>query len=602
MRMFATMLALVVLFACAPARSQTSLLPADTTSGFQYFDSVPGGTATIVPAAGPGFTSAIRITTVGTGEAIYQAQLRWGIAAPAAQGDVCLLTFWARKTAPADGRPIRAQVVFETDGGDYRKSVTASMPNDSAVWRKYAISFRVAETYAASGAVISFQFSSGPQTFELGGISCLNYGPNLNPATLPATFYYPGSEDTAPWRAEAAERIRAHRMNDLTISVVDEAGRAVPGAKVRVTQKKHAFRFGSAVAADVLVGAGANSETYRAKVQQLFNAVVIENHLKWPFWEQWARPDADAALNWLSARNIPVRGHNLVWPNWADMPPDCQGLSASALRSRIDSHFSQMLSIYRGRLYEWDVVNEPFSSFDVMGRIPGVASVPPSAGVLGNQELVRWFQNARAGDPATTLVLNDFGVLESYDENHRAYFIALVGWLLAQGAPVQKLGLQCHFDGAIVPIDELDARITQLAQFSLPMAATEFDVNILDEQLQAKYTRDVMTLIFSRPEFQDFMLWGFWENAHWLPQAAMYRQNWAEKPNGAAYRDLVFNQWWTRDQGYANAVGVHRVRAFKGEHTVEISARGMVSSQRITIGDQQANLRVVLRLAGTDSR
>ena len=64
-------------------------------------------------------------------------------------------------------------------------------------------------------------------------------------------------------------------------------------------------------------------------------------------------------------------------------------------------------------------------------------------------------------------------------------------------------------------------------------------------------------------------MWGFWEGAHWKPKAALWQRNWEMNPAAQAYRDLVFNQWWTRDQGNADPQGNYRTRAFYGRYRVE---------------------------------
>ena len=64
-------------------------------------------------------------------------------------------------------------------------------------------------------------------------------------------------------------------------------------------------------------------------------------------------------------------------------------------------------------------------------------------------------------------------------------------------------------------------------------------------------------------------MWGFWEGAHWKPRAALWKRDWTETPAAKAYRDLVFNKWWTSETGKANSEGIYRVRAFYGKHSVE---------------------------------
>lgn len=113
-------------------------------------------------------------------------------------------------------------------------------------------------------------------------------------------------------------------------------------------------------------------------------------------------------------------------------------------------------------------------------------------------------------------------------------------------------------------------RLDRFAQFGKPLQITEFDVDTNDEQAQADYTRDVMTVMFSHPATSGFLMWGFWEGSHWKPKCAMYRTDWSEKPNARAYRDLVFGQWWTNASGKTAADGAYSARAFLGEYEIEV--------------------------------
>ncbi|HMX29567.1 MAG TPA: hypothetical protein PKC13_28540, partial [Blastocatellia bacterium] len=103
--------------------------------------------------------------------------------------------------------------------------------------------------------------------------------------------------------------------------------------------------------------------------------------------------------------------------------------------------------------------------------------------------------------------------------------------------------------------------------------------------LQAEFTRDVMTMIFSQPKFTDFLMWGFWEKAHWLPTGAMYRADWSSKPNALVYNDLVFREWWTNENGATDAAGKFRARGFKGSYNVTAVFNRISQTVATTIED-----------------
>lgn len=563
----------------------TPALPADGTAVipsnyYSYFDNaVGGGSATSVAATGPGFTQAIQITTNGTSSFIYNAGLGWNTNAQVNKDDVLLLTFWARRLEATSGY-IRGQVVFEKASADFNKSATVGIPVDTTDWQQFQVAFKSVDTYAPGQAHLVFQFAYGPQKFEIGGVQLLNFGPNVALNQFQPFSYYPQRGNlNAQWRAEANTRINQIRKGDLKVNVVDRNGKPIEGATVFVQQLNHAYKFGSAVTAALLTGTGADAEIYRSRVSSHFTTSVFENDLKWTLWEcttctSFRKENTRAAIQWLLERNISARGHNLIWPSWQYLPSGSQSLGPGDLQNRITARFQDVLNDagIKGKLYQWDVVNESYTNYDVQGRIAGVPNVSASNGVLGNQEMVRWFQLARQLDPNAKLFINDYDILAAggANVNQQNYYFAVINWLLDNGAPLDGAGLQGHFGGP-TPIDRMQEIITRFSTLRVPLAITEYDFNSTDEALQADFTRDFLTLIFSSPKFDDFLMWGFWERAHWLPAGAMYRADWSSKPNALVWNDLWFREWWTNENGISDRSGSYRTRGFKGDYTVTVN-------------------------------
>lgn len=556
-----------------------SVLPNNPyNSFFRYFDAQLGGSTSVVNVAGQNFSQAIQFISNGDSDYVFRSGLGWNNAIAIKKDDVLLLSFWARKLEPMNSAIIRAQVVFERNADPYDKSLSINFPNDSAEWRFYRLPFKAHTDLAAGQAHLVFQFAFGPQKFEIGGIALSNYGQTVSPSQFKIEYYYPGRDDAnAAWRLAAIERINQYRKGDLSVTVVDKEGKPLHGATVFVQQTNHSFKFGSAVTAQLLAGNGqtaADREIYRSRVSSHFTTAVLENDLKWPFWEDWQAWNRQAtrdALVWLKANDLTVRGHNLIWPGFSNLPGDVRNLTGPALQQRIDQHFADILKPENagGKCYQWDVVNEPYTNYDLQGRINGIANVTPSQGSLGNLEIIRWFQLARNLDAEAKLFVNDYDILAGggMDANHQNYLYELTGWMLANGAPVDGVGLQGHFDRITPPV-LMQSIIERFSSLPVQLAMTEFDINMADEELQAEYTRDVMTMVFSQPKFNDFLMWGFWEKSHWLPLGAMYRTDWSSKPNALVYNDLVFREWWTNAAGASDVEGKFSTRGFKGSYNV----------------------------------
>jgi GH35 family endo-1,4-beta-xylanase len=355
---------------------------------------------------------------------------------------------------------------------------------------------------------------------------------------------------------------------------VTSGGAPVEGAAVRIRMQRHAFGFGTAVAAQQLLGTGADSDTYRSKLLELFNKAVLENDLKWPTWERNRQPALDA-LAWLRANGIAdVRGHNIIWPGWQYLPADLRNLAGNpgAMRARVDARVTDVVTATRGQLTDWDVVNEPIPNRDIQN-------------VLGDQELGRWFQMAHAADRDARLFLNEYSILSGGGRNRpkQDLYYQMIRDLLDQGAPVGGIGIQGHFGTDATQPERVIEILDRFAELGLPIQITEFDVNTLDEQFQADYLRDFTTLCFSHPRVDAFLMWGFWAGRHWLPEAALYRRDWSEKPNAVAWRKLLFDEWWTNADGTTSAAGEFKVRAFLGEYAIEVEHAGKIVSRRVTL-------------------
>lgn len=598
MKLFCLLVAVLSLGAAsaraqAPPPSKTApaggapLLPTDSLSAFRP----SGGSADLqvqtVPVSGQPFAGAMRVATLRQSQFPYSLQLIFRTTTPVQRGDVLLGTFYLRRVAGGgESGEGHAAFIFEMGRAPFAKSAdyAATAGND---WKRFDVPFVALDTYAPGEAQINFQVGFAPQTIELGGISVTNYGASVKVGDLPQTqMTYAGREPNAPWRKAAQARIEKIRKGNLTVVVVDGKGKPVPNAAVHVQMTRHAFGFGSAVAAETLTSPTPDGAKYRAIVFSKFNKIVFENDLKWPKWEETANQARTLdALKLLKSHNIAVRGHNLIWPSWRNTPRDLQTLQndPAALRQRIDAHLKEEASRFAGQLAEWDVVNEPFDNHDVTD-------------ILGRDSLVSWFKQAHEADPHALLFLNDYPPLDgaATSNPHLNNFEQTLRFLQAGGAPLGGIGFQCHFGRNPIPPVRLLSGLDRFAKLGLPMEATEFDINTTDEALQADYTRDFLLALFSHPVVNGIVMWGFWEGRHWLPNAALWRRDWTLKPNGQVWLDLVTKTWWTNAHGKTDKRGKYQTRGFLGAYLVTARMGTRTKTVGTSLEKNGTTLRIVL--------
>lgn len=556
----------------------TAISPQDI-SAYRFYAGRNAGTNKLVDVTGQSFTRAAHVE-VGTVQQPWDVQLLAGTTGPIAKGDVLLVSFWIRAVEGMreDGEA-RALAVLQKSGAPHTKYLYQQC-NVGREWKQFQLPLVSKEAFAAGEASVGVMCGFGPQKLEVAAIELRNFGSKVKVESLPRTrFPYRGQEPQAAWRKEALERIEKIRKAELVVEVTDAAGKPAADATVRVRMVRHGFAFGSAVAADQILAQTPDAEKYRQTIQRLFNRVVMENDLKWGMWER-NRERSIAGVDWLRSQGIEVRGHCLVWPSWRNTPRELQKLAdqPEALRKRIDDHILDEAGAMKGKLVEWDVINEPFSEKDVMK-------------VLGDEEMVRWFKLARQADAGPRLFLNDYPIMQSGPGAHIDHFERTIRFLIDKGAPIGGIGVQAHYGSNPAPPVQVLAGLDRFAKFNLPIAITEFDVNTTDEAMQADYVRDHTIACFSHPAVESILMWGFWEGRHWIPNAALYRKDWSVKPAGTAFEDLVLKQWWTDQTVKTDATGKAKLRGFLGDYEVQVVGGGG-ESQKVRIGRDGAAVRV----------
>lgn len=516
----------------------------------------------------------------------YDAQLALAVTNNWTPGDALMLRLEIRATKAVDESAegwvvLAVQQPFAPHTKIFK--IETSVPQE---WTTLEFPFEGTAAIDPATAQVILGFGKRQQRIELRSVSLKNYGDTPVDALKGTELSYDGREPSASWRIGAAARIDQYRKANLNISVVDEAGQPAPGAEVVIKQTRHAFPFGSAVAADLLLSDSADARRYQEIIERDFNRVVIENGLKIQPWEE-NRQRALNALDWLNDRDIDVRGHVLVWPSYRKMYRLRQYTNTPyQMEQYITNHIVDAASTVGNRVVQWDVLNEPYDNHDAMD-------------ILGDEVMVDWFKTARKAAPEDVeLFINDYGILSGggADVMHQNHYEKIIRYLVDNGAPLDGIGLQSHFSSSLTSPDKVWNLLNRYGAFAPKLAITELDIDVESPELQADYLRDFMTLCFSHPQVDGILLWGFWEGRHWKPQCALYNKDWSVRPVGQAWHDLVFKQWWSDEQMKADGSGRVVSRVFLGDYEVSaVSPEGTVSATVTMDSPVGADVRLVLK-------
>lgn len=566
------MLTSLYLSAQVPDGGTEMIAQTEPSSAGYYTGNGPVTSRTIVDVTGQEFSQATQIATLNPTGQFYSSAVSFTSDRAVANGDVVLLRFFARMIETTDESGTATMEVYvEGPAPDYTKSVTYRV-NVAGAWQEFYVPFTVDGDYAVGQLGFKFGFGATgrPQVIEFGGVEAWWYGTSQTLDDMPRTsFEYAGRALDAAWRAEADARIEQYRMGDYQVRVIDESGDPLPGENVRVRLRKHAFEFGTAMVASRLMDNSSSAAgIYRSKILELFNSGTLENDTKWPPWiGEWGssfnQPQTLAALDWAQQQGLAMRGHVLVWPSERNMPQQFRSALAATdpgIPQVILDHIEDVLTATAGKFVDWDVMNEPFDNFDVMQK-------------YGNERMIDWFNKAREHAPTAGLFVNDYGILSGgglNTEKQDAY-IETLNFIKNGGGPVTGIGFQGHFSGTPTGITKVWEVLEKFATAfpDLDFRVTEFDITGEDPELKADYLRDFYTIAFSHPQMLGIQLWGFWEEAHWRPESALYASDWTEREIGRAYRELTTETWQTNVVGVTDPNGYVSGRGFAGEYVVE---------------------------------
>jgi len=507
----------------------------------------------------------------------------WGITTQAevSTNDALLLVFYARSNEAEDAT---VNVWFE-NGMTYEKELYYTINIDQN-WRQFIFSFTSNNDYLSGAAQAGFHLGHKTQHIQFAGFNVINFKSTYTQDQLPKIWnneLYEGHQVDAPWRTVAQENIENLRMAPLKINVKKADGSAQSDVPVHIEMQQHEFAFGTAVVSCAIANNDCQDDIYQEKLLNLdgkghgFNWVVFENGLKWKPWEgQWPTSQAEKAkaVQWFNDQNIKVRGHNLLWPvSWA--LPDDVNLNFSNrqyVHQRILDHLLEILEYpgIKGNIEEWDVMNEITWLRDIENNFAGQLNY-----VTGREIYAEVFEEAKSIDPFPKLYINDYVTIGQNRSGGETYdrYQSFIQEIIDAGAPLEGIGFQAHMEAFPTGMSTVKNILDDFYQkFGVEHKITEFDMDIeTGQEVEAKYIRDFLTMVFSHESSNGFLMWGFWDDAHWKNNAPMFNSDWSLKPSGQAFNDLVFDEWWTDENEVTNSTGEIQLKGFKGTYIIKIN-------------------------------
>jgi endo-1,4-beta-xylanase len=247
--------------------------------------------------------------------------------------------------------------------------------------------------------------------------------------------------------------------DDGTGTVVEAASATTLGAAAAQSGRY----FGAAIST-----AHTGDSTYTTIGGREFNMITAENEMKMdatePNQNQFNFNGGDQILNFATQHGARIRGHNLAWHS--QQPGWMQNLSGSALRSAMINHINGVLAHYRGKMAQWDVVNEAFNE-DGTRRASNLQGT-------GNDWIEVAFRTARAADSTPKLCYNDFNIEDANAAKTQAV-LRMVQDFKSRGVPIDCVGFQGHFGAGGMPAN-FQTTLSNFAAAGVDVAITELDI------------------------------------------------------------------------------------------------------------------------------
>lgn len=240
---------------------------------------------------------------------------------------------------------------------------------------------------------------------------------------------------------------------------------------------KDAFLVGAAI--DFPRGSQGQESLEVAIAARHFSAITPENSMK-PMSVQptegrfdFARADRLVELAEKSGA-VPI-GHCLVWhsqtPRWFFEAPNGQPAGRELALARMRQHIATVVGHYKGRVKQWDVVNEAISDGpdQLLRQSPWLKAI-------GEDYIAEAFIAAHEADPDAILIYNDYGI-ETRGKCRKA--VRLVKSLIDKKVPIHAVGIQCHWRMDGPDLGEVEESIGQFAALGLKVMITELDIGVL---------------------------------------------------------------------------------------------------------------------------
>lgn len=420
--------------------------------------------------------------------------------------------------------------------------------------------------------------------------------------------------------------IERYRKGNGTIRLVNKTGEPVVGARIKLTQKNHQFRFGANLFMLDELESEEKNKAYKKAFADVFNMATLPFY--WDTLEPvkgepryakdspkiYRRPAIDLCIEFCERHGIEPREHALAYD--AFFPKWLYEASVDEVKCELERRFCEISQRYADKIPTIEVTNE-------------MAWVKGKTRFYEEPDFVEWcFQLAEKYFPKNQLCINE-ATPHAWKDCCRTTdkYYAYIEANLLKGARIDAIGMQYHLfyrreneyekSRETLNPQSLYAHMDLYARFGKPLQITEVTIPAYswereDEEVQAQIIEKLYSIWFSHPNVEQIVYWNLVDGyAHlWDPSpekiaasqgdmsigenyyhGGLLRFDLSPKPAYYKIKELIQKRWHTELEVVTDETGCADFRGFYGEYDLDINGSAFTIA---LLKNQENNYEVTL--------